>query len=85
MNMEKSKIKLILGWICIIFGITSALVGTWFYQNAITAAMYQTAVVGTVILGTFILNLQLMAILAMGGVLLTIIGIGLKLSSKIEQ
>ena len=71
--MNKSTI----GWILIIIGIAAALQGAWFYQNALNGVIFAG---GSNL--ELIINLQLMAIMAMSGVLITIIGVGFALSNK---
>lgn len=74
--MAKSK----LGVLMIIIGISSTIMGTWFYQNALAGVMNQIALGNLV--ADYISNLHYMSLMAVGGLLFTIIGASLKFSNK---
>ena len=75
MNLSK------IGIIIVIFGIVIAIMGTFFYQNALIGVLSQTAQ-GNFVLGQFAINLQITGEMTIGGVILTIIGAGLIVSNK---
>ena len=74
MNISKIGLGLL------ITGIAAALIGTIFYQNALTGVITQIELFGSA--GAYLLNMQYMAILAICGVLLTILGVGFTFSNK---
>ena len=77
--MNVSKIGLAL----LVTGISAALVGTWFYQSALSGVITQIELGNLVEVTTIYLpNMQYMAIMTMFGVLLTIIGVGFAFSNK---
>jgi len=78
MNVSKKKFIIVLG--LLITGISAALVGTWFYQNTLSGVITQIELSGSA--GVYLLNMQYMAIMAICGVLLTIIGVGFAFSHK---
>ncbi|MHA1428501.1 MAG: hypothetical protein ACTSQI_21155 [Candidatus Helarchaeota archaeon] len=63
--------KNVIGWVLILIGIGAALVGTWFYQSALSGVMTQINM-GNYVEATIIYlpNMQLMGIMVISGVLL---------------